>query len=105
MEVGRMKKLMVLFLASMLLLAACSTKTPDSKPSEDGKDTGSDGKETEELTIWAWDPNFNVAALNIAIEGYKANQPGANFKIIENAQDDIVQKLTPIRVRLNNIGI
>lgn len=93
MEVGRMKKLMVLFLASILLLAACSTQTPESKPSGDSKDNGSDGKEAEELTIWAWDPNFNVAALNIAIEGYKADQPDANFKIIENAQDDIVQKL------------
>ncbi len=93
MGVGRMKKLMVLFLASILLLAACSTKTQESKPSDDGKDKGSNGKEMEEVTIWAWDPNFNVAALNIAIEGYKADQPDANFKIIENAQDDIVQKL------------
>lgn len=84
---------MFLFLASVLLLAACSS-TP--KSTSDGKKSDGEKGETtasEEITAWAWDPNFNIAALNIATEIYKKDQPDFNFKVIESAQPDVVQKL------------
>ena len=50
-------------------------------------------EDTDEITVWAWDPKFNIAALEIAKETYKKENPDFNVKVIENAQDDIVQKL------------
>nr|WP_249316821.1 extracellular solute-binding protein [Bacillus sp. FJAT-50079] len=63
-----------------MLLAACSSKN-----NEEGQEN------TDEMTAWAWDPKFNIAALKLAEEMYD----GEEFKlnIIENAQTDIVQKL------------
>ena len=43
-----------------------------------------------EITVWAWDPNFNIAALKLAEEEYDGD---VKLKIVDNAQDDIVQKL------------
>lgn len=50
---------------------------------------------TEEITIWAWDPNFNVAIMDEAKTRYLADHPGANvtFKIVDFSKDDVEQKL------------
>lgn len=63
------------------MLAACS-----SKPSEESSGNGN------EITAWAWDPKFNIAALKLADEMYTEDED-FQLKIIENAQPDIVQKL------------
>ena len=78
-----MKKLMFLLLASVLLLSACS--------GGGGNASSDPGK--KEITVWAWDPNFNIAALNLAKEKYMAAHPDVKINIVENAQADIVQKL------------
>ncbi|REJ25570.1 MAG: ABC transporter substrate-binding protein [Caldibacillus debilis] len=78
-----MKKIFLLLLISVLLLAACSSKSDSGKKESTGKDDNV-------ITVWAWDPNFNIAALNIAKEFYDGKE---EIKIVENAQDDIVQKL------------
>ncbi|WP_028562594.1 ABC transporter substrate-binding protein [Paenibacillus pinihumi] len=84
-----MKKMLALLLASMVLLSACSSAATNKTGNE--SETNGDGK--EKITIWAWDPKFNIAALNIAKDAYKAENPNLTVDIIENAQNDIVQKL------------
>jgi lactose/L-arabinose transport system substrate-binding protein len=87
-----MKKVLVLLLASFVLLTACSSKSDNNTSTSEGtNDTAS--KETKEVTIWAWDPNFNIAALNLAKEAYAAKNADVTINIQENAQADIVQKL------------
>lgn len=86
-----MKKVLVLLLASFVLLTACSSKSDNNTSSEGSTDTASKG--TKEVTIWAWDPNFNIAALNVAKETYAAKNADVKVNIEENAQADIVQKL------------
>ena len=81
-----MKKILTLFLVSILLLTACSSETKNG-----GATDGT--KSTNEITVWTWDPNFNVKAMKIAEEFYKKENPNFKLKIIENAQKDIVQKL------------
>jgi lactose/L-arabinose transport system substrate-binding protein len=80
-----MKKILALFLVSILMLTACSSGS--------NKETSDKGKETNEVTVWAWDPNFNIKAMNLAKDAYKSENADLNIKVIEHAQDDIIQKL------------
>ena len=86
-----MKKLLALLLVSMLLLAACSSG--GGKAGSSNKPSGGSSAEGDKITIWAWDPNFNIAALNLAKGIYAKEDSKLNIEIIENAQADIVQKL------------
>lgn len=79
-----LKKVILLLFAAMLVLSACSSGSNESASSDPSK---------KEITIWAWDRNFNVAALEVAKELYVSKHPDVTINIIENAQDDIVQKL------------
>lgn len=81
-----MKKMsFLLLIASLILLSACSSN------SEKAATTTDSGK--KEITIWAWDPNFNIAALKLAKDRYVAKHPDVTVNIVEYAQDDIVQKM------------
>jgi len=46
-----------------------------------------------DVTVWAWDPNFNVAAMNEAAARYKKIDPSFNLKVIDSGKEDIEQKL------------
>lgn len=49
------------------------------------------------ITAWAWDPNFNIKALEVAEKVYNKEQDNnIDLEIVENAQDDIVQKLNTV---------
>ncbi|UOQ50082.1 ABC transporter substrate-binding protein [Gracilibacillus caseinilyticus] len=80
--------LLMIALLTATVLAACSGGDDSSEGDSEG---GDDASGTSQLTAWAWDPNFNIAALELAKENYDAE--GFELEIIENAQDDIVQKL------------
>lgn len=47
----------------------------------------------EEITVWAWDPAFNIRALEVARDIYLEENPDFNLSIVESAQDDIVSRL------------
>ncbi|MBD2871607.1 ABC transporter substrate-binding protein [Paenibacillus arenilitoris] len=84
-----MKKMFALLLASVMILSACGNNAANNG----GADTGGEAPDTSKITIWAWDPNFNIKAMNLAKEAYAADHPDVTVDIIENAQNDIVQKL------------
>lgn len=69
------------------LLAACGGGS-----SEEAKQSG-DADKTEGLTVWAWDPKFNIAAFETAETFYQKDNAAFKLNIVENAQVDIVQKL------------
>ncbi|MBM7571934.1 ABC transporter substrate-binding protein [Aquibacillus albus] len=88
-----MKKLWFLAITvlSILFLAACGgEESGTSGDNGSGSGDAGSGDETTTIKAWAWDPNFNIAALNIAEEQYDGD---VELEIVENAQDDIVQKL------------
>ena len=74
-------------IVAIITLAACGT---EESQDNNGGESGSD--ETSKLTAWAWDPKFNIAALEIAEENYDGEEE-FELEIIENAQPDIIQKL------------
>ncbi|KGE16561.1 ABC transporter substrate-binding protein [Paenibacillus wynnii] len=87
-----MKKSFALLLICMVILTACGSNS-GSKNTTDAGNTGSKSNEAKEITIWAWDPAFNIAALEEAKKTYAAINPDVKVNIIEYAQSDIIQKL------------
>lgn len=103
-----MKKWLVLLVAGVMLLTACSSKSANETKSSDDPaastkaaqptasasgDPAGGGDGASDITVWAWDPNFNIKALNIAKEEYAKAGGKTNVSIVENAQADIIQKL------------
>jgi lactose/L-arabinose transport system substrate-binding protein len=46
-----------------------------------------------EVTIWCWDPNFNVAIMKEAGARYTAKHPETTFNVVDFAKADVEQKL------------
>ena len=49
--------------------------------------------QAKEVTIWAWDPNFNIAIMKEAGARYTAKHPEVSFNIVDMAKADLEQKL------------
>lgn len=67
--------------------------TDDGAEAEGEEVSGSGGENT--LTVWTWDPNFNVYAIEKAAEIYAANgHEGFTVQVEEVLSDDIETRLT-----------
>ena len=49
--------------------------------------------EAKEITIWCWDPNFNVAIMKEAGARYTKTHPDVTFNVVDFAKTDVEQKL------------
>ncbi|TBL70323.1 ABC transporter substrate-binding protein [Paenibacillus thalictri] len=85
------KKLSAVLLSSFLLLSACSSNSGNT--SNSAKPADQAPASAKEITVWAWDKNFNIAAMKLAEEAYVKDHPDVKINIVEYAQDDIIQKL------------
>ncbi|MCK6262473.1 extracellular solute-binding protein [Vibrio sp. ZSDE26] len=47
----------------------------------------------EEVTVWAWDPNFNVAIMEEAAARYTQENPDVTFNILDFSKGEVEQKL------------
>jgi lactose/L-arabinose transport system substrate-binding protein len=45
------------------------------------------------LTVWCWDPNFNIYAMNEAAKIYNRDKPNVKINVVETPWDDVQQKL------------
>ena len=107
------KKIVAAMLASMMVvsLAACGggddgsgstggdTKKEETIGTDEKKDDAADDAvaatdDENTLTVWCWDPNFNIYAINKAAEIYAKDHEGFNVKVTEIQSDDIETKLT-----------
>ncbi|MGL5978834.1 MAG: ABC transporter substrate-binding protein [Erysipelotrichaceae bacterium] len=81
------KKMMKALIAGSLMLtaAACSS----------GNDTP-DTQDANKITIWAWDPNFNIDIMNQAKDRYVAKGMDVEIEIVDFAKADLEQKLHTI---------
>ena len=84
-----MKKSTVsMLVASVLVSSAVLAGCGSSSASKSGK------TDVDSLTVWAWDAKYNVKAVELADKIYqKTDDKPVKVKIVESAQDDIVQKL------------
>ena len=75
--------------AMALSLAACGSGGSDS--SSGGGDSAAGGDE-HTLTLFAWDPNFNIPAMEAAGADYKKNvDPDFNLEVIEQSASEDVE--------------
>ena len=103
------KKIISVLLASTMVfsLAACGGGDDGSKDSaskdtatDEGKDAADEGTKTEgsggdsTLTVWTWDPNFNIYAIEKAAEIYAKDHEGFKVEVEEIQSDDIETRIT-----------
>lgn len=82
------KRLITVLLAGAMVMSL--TACGGSNDSEKSSDSGNSNK----LTVWAWDQNFNIKSMQIAGEQYKKDHPDFELEVIETSSDDCQTKLT-----------
>jgi lactose/L-arabinose transport system substrate-binding protein len=90
------KKLVSLLMVAAMsasLLAGCggsSDSTEGGASSSSGSAAAEEGE--NKLTIWAWDKNFNIPAIQAAIDDYTTNvDPDCEIEIVEQSQSSDVE--------------
>lgn len=85
------KKIASLLLAGAMVasLTACGTGGSASTGT-----TGDGAKASNELTVWCWDPAFNVYAMNEAAKVYQKDHPDFKLNVVETPWADVQTKLT-----------
>ncbi|GHV82336.1 ABC transporter substrate-binding protein [Spirochaetia bacterium] len=76
---------LVLLLCGMAVLAGCQKKQSAA--------ASTDPNAPVTLTVWCWDPTFNVYAMNEAAKIYKKDHPNVTVNVVETAWNDLQQKL------------
>ena len=98
-----MKKKMVSVLLGVVMTAslvlgcggnsASTDVTTEEETTEETVEVSEAGTDDETLTVWCWDPNFNIYAMKEAEKIYQREHPGFKLDIQENIYNDIEQKL------------
>ena len=93
------KKMITALLASAMVLSlvACGGGGTDSNGGGDTSSSGSgtsSSSNSNKLTVWAWDQNFNIKAIETAAEQYKKDHPDFELEVVETSSDDCQTKLT-----------
>lgn len=80
------KRLISIFVASVLVLSLSACNSGGSKTEQ--KPTGTT-EDSNKLTVWCWDPAFNVYAMEEAGKLYKKTHPDFDLEVVETPWDDI----------------
>ena len=75
-------------------MAACSGGATATSPA--ATSATSTGPKSGKLTVWAWDPTFNIYAMKEAEKIYQKDNPGFSLEIVETPWDDLQTKLTTL---------
>ena len=106
------RKVISVLLASAMVLSMAACGSGGSDASSDSS-TGDDATATDDaaeddgaavtegsaggdnsLTVWTWDPNFNIYAINKAAEIYAQDHEGFTVEVSEIQSDDIETRIT-----------
>lgn len=77
-----MKKLLISVLVALTVVATVFAGGASESQSASSQDSNT-------LTVWAWDPNFNIAALRAAEALYQQDHPDFSLNIVEYVYNDI----------------
>ncbi len=79
---------MAVALPASLALTACG--------GDDGDTTGTGNSGDNTLTVWTWDPAFNIYSMQEAEKVYQKDHPDFKLNIVETPWDDLQTKLTTL---------
>lgn len=86
--------LLCVAMAATTVLAGCGDSN-NGGSSNGGSDGGSSVSGDENtLTVWCWDPAFNIYAMEEAAKLYQKDHPEVTVNVVETPWDDVQTKLT-----------
>ena len=99
------RKIMSLLLVGAMtatMFAGCGSSSDDAASSDAATtdDASADATEAasssdgEKLTVWCWDPAFNIFSMEEAAKVYQKDHPDVDVEVIETPWDDVQTKLT-----------
>lgn len=80
-------------------MAACGNKPQEKTENNDTKTEATENTATEategaqELTVWCWDPAFNIYAMNEAAKLYQKDHPDFKLNVVETPWPDVQTKV------------
>jgi len=80
-----LKKMFSIMVAFVLVLSISACNSGGSKTD----DTPTGAQESNKLTVWCWDPAFNLYAMEEAEKLYQKTHPDFDLEIVETPWDDI----------------
>ena len=82
--------------ALALSMVACGNnqQANENVKSEDESAKGTENNTGDELTVWCWDPNFNIYAMKEAEKVYQKDHPDFKLNIVETPWNDVQTKLS-----------
>ncbi|MCR4654782.1 MAG: extracellular solute-binding protein, partial [Lachnospiraceae bacterium] len=72
--------------------SAQEAQTADAAPADEGSTGGGDNT----LTVWTWDPNFNIYSITEAEKIYQKENPDFKLEIVETPWEDMQTSLGTI---------
>lgn len=84
-----------IILIASVLLTGCGSSNNSSTSQNSSKSTSSSSSK-QKITIWAWDPNFNIPVMNLAKSIYVKDHPNVQIDVVEMAKADVEQKLNTV---------
>jgi len=81
---------------TVAILAAAALSVGLTACSNDKGGSGDETSSGESLTVWAWDPSFNIYAMNEAAKIYQQDHPDFTLNVVETPWDDLQTKLTTL---------
>ncbi|MGB9678443.1 MAG: ABC transporter substrate-binding protein [Thermoanaerobacteraceae bacterium] len=85
-----------IFFVLSLLLTGCGNTSNSSSSNNSPQQNTSSKSGTKKITVWAWDPNFNIAIMNDAKAIYTKEHPDVQIDVVEMAKGDLEQKLNTV---------
>lgn len=93
------KKLLSILLSALMTcsLIACgnnsNSNTEESNENKSNEEATTD-ESNNELTVWCWDPAFNIYAMEEAAKVYQKDNPNFKLNVVETPWADVQTKLT-----------
>ncbi|MEY8352786.1 extracellular solute-binding protein [Lachnospiraceae bacterium 54-53] len=86
------KKIVSLLLAGAMAFSLAACGNSNTAGEKGGKEEGTGA--ANELTVWCWDPAFNMYAMEEAAKVYQKDHPDFKLNVVETPWDDVQTKLT-----------
>lgn len=91
-----MKKVLLLLVVVMMIIGITGCKSEEEKGKGTEEVIEKTAEKSNELTVWCWDPAFNIYAMEEAAKVYQEKNPDFVLNIVETSWDDVQTKMTTV---------